>query len=121
LTADYFYNTYPEIRSYVNIAEGLARVVNHTAIYKKVLTSFLSSAYFEEFSAQVEAGDQAALSTIHTLKGVTANLSLAKINALCIQVEQKMKQGESVLSDIATMTEVMNKTKEYVQIIVNEI
>jgi HPt (histidine-containing phosphotransfer) domain-containing protein len=121
LAAEILYNKYPEISQYVNITEGLSRVVNQTAIYKRILSSFLATDYFAEFAAQAEAGDQTALSTIHALKGVTANLSLIKINALCIQAELKLKQGESVLSDLATMAEVMNKTKEYVQIIINEI
>ena len=115
------FDNYPDLMEYVAVEEGLARVVNQPTIYKKILNTFLTSTYFEDFCAQVKSGDSAAAATLHALKGVTANLSLKKINEICISVEQKIKNGEDVSGDLDEMAEIMNKTKEYVEIVIQTI
>jgi len=112
---------YEQYKEFVDVTGGMGRVMNNAMIYKKIMNSFLTSTYFDEFCEQVKNNDPAAVGTIHTLKGVTANLSLPKANEYCINVEAKVKNGENVEGDLDGFAEIMAKTAEYAAEVVNSL
>jgi len=112
---------FEKYKEYVDVTGGMGRVVNNAMIYKKIMNTFLSSTYFDDFCTQVKNNDPAAVGTIHTLKGVTANLSLPKANECCINIEMKLKNGENVAGELDSMASVMSKTVEYAAEVVNSL
>jgi two-component system sensor histidine kinase/response regulator len=82
---------------YINMEEGLKRVVNNKKLYIKLLTKFRKETSLNEFLDFIEAKDyEKAQISAHTLKGVTGNLSLAALyeQAIAIEVQLKNKTVE---------------------------
>ncbi|MDR0952419.1 MAG: Hpt domain-containing protein [Oscillospiraceae bacterium] len=85
-----------EKRLYVDEKEGLARLRNNEALYKRMLGLFLKSTDFMDLEEALDRGDLAAAGEIaHAIKGTSGNLSLPKVfelsNALMIQLRQGVK------------------------------
>jgi HPt (histidine-containing phosphotransfer) domain-containing protein len=65
------------------------------ALYKKLLGKFKDGNYYERLKEMLlSGGKEEAIAMAHTLKGVAANLSLTEVNALALQIETALKNGE---------------------------
>ena len=63
-----------------NTDEALVRFMNNSDLYVKMLGKFPAAVKDADVSAHFDAKDyEAAVSTAHTLKGVTGNLSLTPL------------------------------------------
>ena len=103
-------------REYIDMDEALSRIGGNVALYKKLLGRFVEGSPFEDLKRVIENGDRdESLRQAHSLKGVSANLSLSKIRAGTIQLEELLKEGSDVsacLDDLerafsSTMAEIM--------------
>ena len=80
---------------YIDVDDGLKRVMNNKSIYIRLLQSFLANNPFTSVEADIAKADvEAALHSVHTLKGVTANLSFVKVNQDCIALESALRAGQ---------------------------
>lgn len=76
---------------YVDPADGLNRMMNNKKLYARLLKSYLASLDVSKITAPLESGDlEGAANAAHTLKGVSANLSI-------MQVFEKTKNLELIL------------------------
>lgn len=83
--------------NYIDKQGGLARVGGSEALYKKLLGKFVAADYQSQLEALLADGKtEDATGMAHTIKGVAANLSLPAINALSLQIESGLKNGEDV-------------------------
>ena len=103
-------------REYIDMDEALSRIGGNVALYKKLLGRFVESSPFEDLKRVIDSGDRdEALRQAHSLKGVSANLSLVKIRASTIQLEELLKEnadcsaclGELERAFSTTMAEIM--------------
>ncbi|MCL1958738.1 MAG: Hpt domain-containing protein [Spirochaetes bacterium] len=79
---------------YINVEEGTKRVMNNTKLYAKLLTKFKDDQNIKSIESFLAAGDlpNAQVAT-HTLKGLSANLSLTELNKQVIELEAQIKSG----------------------------
>jgi len=88
---------------YINIEEGLKRVVNNAGLYVRLLVKFKDDKNLNELETALAAGDlEKAQTYAHTLKGLSANLSLIELQKQSLEVESQIKLG-SVKPDQVTI------------------
>lgn len=73
----------------IDVNAGVERFMGNEELYEKFLRRFAEDASYQELVAAIASGDcQAAFTAAHTLKGVSGNLSLKKLEAVvAVQVE----------------------------------
>ncbi|MDR1429889.1 MAG: Hpt domain-containing protein [Spirochaetaceae bacterium] len=81
---------------YIDLEEGLKRVMNNTKLYVKLLGKFKDETSLDEFLSDLAAGrlDDARIKA-HTLKGVSANLSLKQLFLRVQELEVQIKEGRA--------------------------
>ena len=79
---------------YIDPSEALSRVGGNVNLYKRLLGSFVGGTLYQDLLSAIERGEQEeATRHAHSLKGVSANLSLPKIRAVSIELEQLLKDN----------------------------
>ena len=77
---------------YINEEEGKKRVMNNGKLYAKLLTKFKADTNLSDLLDHAEAQDWAkAQVSVHTLKGIAANLSLTELFNRSLDVETQIK------------------------------
>ena len=77
---------------YVDQESGKKRVMNNAKLYAKLMGKFKNETTFEPVFTALEAGNyEAAQSLVHTIKGVTANLSIVDLNEKVVALEAQIK------------------------------
>ena len=77
---------------YINVAEGTKRVMNNAKFYIKLITKFKADTNLDELEGALEAGDlEKAQGAAHTIKGLSANLSLTELNKQSLELETQIK------------------------------
>ena len=77
---------------YINVEEGSKRVMNNLKLFVKLLTKFKDDTNFNSIKAFLADGDtEKAQISAHTLKGLTANLSLTELYKQCVELEAQIK------------------------------
>ena len=104
---------------YIEVESALKRVGGNVALYKKLLTLFLNESHVDELCTAVESGKNVeAIQMAHTIKGVSANLSLMKLNKDAASIEAQLKEGkdcrESMCELRATFDETTALINEYI-------
>jgi len=100
---------------YVDIDDALKRVGGNLDLYKRLLGRFVDSDQLTDLEDAIRSEDQEHIRrAAHTLKGVSANLSLGKIRLLSLDIELAIKNG---LDYSAIMTELREAYDETVKII----
>lgn len=65
------------------------------ALIKRFLPMFLNDPSFRELTAALEKDDaETAFRAAHTLKGVSANLSLARLNSAAVEITEILRAEE---------------------------
>lgn len=101
----------PDIEKYVDVEDALKRVCGNKAIYKRLLGTFEKSLQLNQLVAEVAEGDlQAAAATAHSIKGVTANLSLKAAYEKVVEVEAHLKQGFVEDGEMDALREILETT-----------
>ena len=79
---------------YIDIDDALSRVGGNMALYKRLLGKFLDGNHFDGLERALSGGDtEEASRQTHSLKGISANLSLKKIHELSVELEHLLKTG----------------------------
>jgi len=96
---------------YVNIEEGLKRLMNNTSLYAKLLGKFKEDTRLNELDAALNAGDlEKARTSVHTLKGLAANLSLTELHKQSLEMETQIKAGHVNPNQINVVKNVYSQT-----------
>ena len=103
---------------YMDLDDALPRVGGNLGLYKRLLGRFVEGNHLESLVDALVSGDiEEAKRQAHSLKGVSANLSLAKIRTITVDLEQLLKDGgdyAAALGDLqvayATTTEIITET-----------
>ena len=100
---------------YIDQEDGKKRVMNNAKLYAKLLGKFKADANLDPLLAALDAGNyEEAQGLAHTLKGITANLSIKDLNEKIVKLEAQIKAKsvepqtieEVKVSFAATMPEV---------------
>lgn len=87
---------------YINLEDALRRIGGNINLYKRLLGRFVEGNSLEPLEDALLSGDmEESARLIHTLKGVSANLSLIRIRDISIDLEKAIKDSSdfSVLLD----------------------
>jgi HPt (histidine-containing phosphotransfer) domain-containing protein len=77
---------------YVNVEEGMKRVMNNAKLYVKLLVKFRAGTNLDKLLEGLEAQDyEQAQVEAHTIKGVAGNLSLSELFSQALAVETQIK------------------------------
>jgi two-component system sensor histidine kinase/response regulator len=96
---------------YINVEEGLRRVVNNKKLFAKLLTKFKKETNLNEFLSSIEAKDyEKAQISAHTLKGISGNLSLTALYEQAIVIEAQLKNKTVEEGAVENITACFNET-----------
>jgi len=77
---------------YIDEEDGKKRVMNNTKLYAKLLGKFRDGTKLEPILTALEAGNyEEAKVLVHTMKGITSNLSIKDLNQKIVQLEAQVK------------------------------
>jgi HPt (histidine-containing phosphotransfer) domain-containing protein len=77
---------------YVNMDEGIQRVVNNAKLYVRLLSKFKADTNLDDIFSFLDAGDyEKAQNAAHTIKGISANLSLTELYRQILELETQIK------------------------------
>jgi two-component system sensor histidine kinase/response regulator len=106
---------------YVDMADGVKRVMNNTKLYVKLLTKFRDDTKADDIEAALAAGEmEKARNAVHTLKGVAANLSLAELFKQSLELETQIKAGTVKPDQLETVKTVFTATIQEVNKVIAE-
>jgi len=81
-------------KEYIDVDDALKRVGGNMNLYKRLLGRFVDSDQCVPLEEALHSGNtEEAARLTHTLKGVSANLSLVKVKNLSADLEQLVKNG----------------------------
>jgi len=104
---------------YIDVDDGLKRIMGNKTIYKKLLGSFKKDTYFDKLKLETNNGEyEAAAKTAHTIKGVSANLSFKKLNEITVSLEEDLKNGHSDAAKLGEMESILTETLHYADILI---
>ena len=104
-----------EMAEYVDTEGALSRIGGNMAIYKRLLGRFLEGNHYEQLDTALKGSDpEAAIRQAHSLKGVSANLSLVKINSHTVQLEHLLKDGADYTSCMEELKDAFQVTTEMI-------
>ncbi|GHT68547.1 hypothetical protein FACS1894110_16340 [Spirochaetia bacterium] len=96
---------------YVNVDEGLKRVVNNTRLYVSLLNMFKANPNMGEIETHLGALDfEKAQAAAHTLKGIAANLSLSELFEKVRNLESQIKEKFVPAGALDAVKAVYNET-----------
>jgi HPt (histidine-containing phosphotransfer) domain-containing protein len=77
---------------YVDQEDGKKRVMNNAKLYAKLLGKFRDEPNLDPVFAALDAGNyEEAQGLAHTIKGITANLSIKDLNEKIVELEAQIK------------------------------
>jgi HPt (histidine-containing phosphotransfer) domain-containing protein len=95
----------------IDVAEGSKRVMNNNKLYAKLLGKFKDDSNLKEIEAALAAGDvEKAKNPAHTLKGLSANLSLTELYKQSVEIETQIKAGSVKPDQLAILKNVFTQT-----------
>jgi len=81
-------------KDYIDIDDAIKRVGGNRGLYIKLLGRFIDGNHMDTLESAIQSGNmEEAANLAHTLKGVSANLSLAKVTSISTDLEQALKSG----------------------------
>ena len=106
---------------YVNLPDAMNRLRGNEKIYRTLLKTFDANTYMAELLSDIEKNDlETAAKTAHKIKGVTGNLSLDEAHSAIVLLESQLKNGLEYQDALQKLGEVMQKTMEFVNIMLEE-
>jgi HPt (histidine-containing phosphotransfer) domain-containing protein len=77
---------------YIDREDGEKRVMNNAKLYAKLLGKFKTETNFDSVFAALDAENyEEAQNLVHTIKGITANLSIKDLNEKIVMLEAQIK------------------------------
>jgi len=78
---------------FIDAEDAGRRMAGNMSIHNMLLRKFMENTYMEQLDAALAAGDSAeAAGLAHTIKGVGANLSLQRLQAVAAELDKAYKQ-----------------------------
>ena len=109
-----------DINEYIDQDDALSRVGGNASLYKRLLGRFVEGNHIEELESALQSGNMEEASRhAHSIKGVSANLSLVKIRAVSIELEQLLKDGADYSACLAELKQAFEITTEEIAKIIN--
>jgi HPt (histidine-containing phosphotransfer) domain-containing protein len=106
---------------YINFDEGIKRVMNNAGLYIKLLSKFKTDTKLDELLTLLAAGDyENAQVAAHTLKGVSANLSLTMLFTQVLELETQIKARAVNPDQIETVKTVFNETIQHIDKVITQ-
>jgi HPt (histidine-containing phosphotransfer) domain-containing protein len=106
---------------YVDLADGVKRVMNNTKLYVKLLAKFRDGTKLDDLEAALAAGDmEKAQNAAHTIKGIAGNLSLAELFKQSLELETQIKAKSPTPAQIETFKTVFDTTVQEVNKVIAE-
>ena len=101
------------IKEYIDQDEALSRIGGNMSLYKRLLGRFTDGNAFADLVSAVESGNfEDAAHQAHTLKGVSANLSLVKLRSLSVDIELLLKENKDCSSCLEELKQAYAVTLE---------
>ena len=101
------------IKEYIDVNDALNRIGGNEGLYKKLLTRFIEGNYLDAICDAINKGDiEESARAAHTLKGVSANLSLVKIQSISLDLEHSFKDGSDHSAKLEELKQVYGVTLE---------
>ena len=106
---------------YIDVDDALSRIGGNMSLYKKLLGRFVEGNLYDELEQTLQRGDvEESTRQAHSIKGVSANLSLAKIRSLSIELEQLLKDNADYSVCLAELKEAFTVTLEKISELLNQ-
>jgi HPt (histidine-containing phosphotransfer) domain-containing protein len=106
---------------YIDFNDGIKRVMNNTKLYVKLLGKFKADTKLDALEAAIAAGDmEKARGAAHTLKGLSANLSLIELNKQSLALETQIKAGAADPAQLNAVRSVFAKTLQEIDRVISE-
>jgi HPt (histidine-containing phosphotransfer) domain-containing protein len=103
----------------VDTEGALRRFVGNTQLYGKFLKSFRDDENYSQIAPAFDRGDyEAALTAVHTLKGISGNLGMNRLFAACSRTVELIRAGENEKA-AGSCTEVKEAYEEICSLIEN--
>lgn len=110
------------LERYVDLEDALNRIRGNRGLYKVLLQSFLNDPRIDELVGNIERGDLAAAAKdAHTIKGVSANLSLTGLNEAVAALELQLKSGGYRKESLESCLDLFEETRKAIGKLVNEL
>ncbi|MDR1695523.1 MAG: response regulator [Endomicrobium sp.] len=108
-------NKYLKYMPYIDVKDGVSRLMNDEKLYFHLLKSFDGKKFAEDLINSINAADQKASSIMaHTIKGISANLGLKALCELSKEVEGQAKLNAGLSDFTARIKEVSDKTMQMI-------
>ena len=99
--------------NYIDVENALKRVGGNVDLYKKLLRIFLDENNYDALCENIENGNkEEAARLAHTIKGVSANLSLTNLRTVAANIEMESKAGNDCKTLVPELKETFDKTIE---------
>ncbi|WP_424244585.1 PAS domain S-box-containing protein [Elusimicrobium posterum] len=112
---------YASFMPYIDIHDGLSRVLNNQQLYLKLLGRFDSKKMAEDLINSINEGDHTKISqAAHAIKGVAANLGFIKLKDASLKIESQAKVNMSIdeiKQLVPQFNETLEKTVEFIKAI----
>jgi len=96
---------------YIDVTEGIKRVMNNSKLYGKLLVKFKDDKNLAELDEALAGGDLTkAQASAHTLKGLAANLSLTELFKQSLELETQIKAGSVNPEQLTVVKDVYAQT-----------
>lgn len=106
---------------YVDVEEGLKRVLNNKQLYIKLLKKFKDTTNLNELADAIHTNDlTSAKEKVHTMKGLSANLSLTKLFLKTQELENKIKEGIADKASMKSLQDTFDETLIYIDKVIEE-
>jgi HPt (histidine-containing phosphotransfer) domain-containing protein len=106
---------------YINIEEGLQRVLNNKLLFIRLLKKFMNETNLIALTEAINTDDLTkAKERVHTIKGIAANLSLTKLYVETQELEAKIKEGIADKVMLQSVQETFDETIKQIQKVIEE-
>ena len=108
-------DTHSKYMPYIDVKEGVERLMNDEKIYFRLLKSFEGVKFANDLINSIKSGDLKTASIVaHTIKGISANLSLKELWRLSKEVETQAKSNNIPSGFIDEIKDITDKTMQMI-------
>jgi len=107
-------------KEYIDVDDALKRIGGNMDLYKRLLGRFVGGNHFETLESALRGGDMEEASRLaHTLKGVSANLSLIKVMEITADLELLIKDGQDHSALLSELKNAYDETSGKIAMLVS--
>lgn len=105
-----------------NVEEAMKRFMNNEQLWIKFLKKFKADDSYEKLIKAMEEGDrEKAFAAAHTLKGITGNLAMFRLNGLISEQTEHLRGTEESMEAAAAMMPQIGELYEESIRVINEV